>query len=119
LGDLGSIKTFSQHPKFGIYSHALSYDYPEWTIDNLLGRGVIVHEGLDHGNDPSCTDGDKTGASGKRIYQCVIGIMNTADQNEANNILPQIETSAFTFDNTWRNTPCANGSHKICNKKTK
>jgi len=113
LGDLGSIKTFSLQPNFGIYSYSISYDVPEWTIDHILGRGIIVHEGIDHGNEPTCTGSEKNGSSGKRIYQCVIGIMNTANQNEPNNTLPYIDTSHFTFHNTWHNTPC----HKKCPKK--
>jgi len=119
FGDLGSIKTFSRHPKFGIYFHSLSYDYPEWTIDNIIGRGVIVHEGIDHGNEPSCPGSDKNGSAGKRIYQCVIGIMNTADQNEENNLLPYIDTGYFTFNNTWKNTPCGNGSLNHCKEMKK
>jgi len=113
LGDLGSIKTYSSNTfgKFGIYYNTLSYSDPNWTIDNIIGRSVIVHETLDHGNEPTCLGSDKNGSAGKRIYQCVIGIINTANQSDPIFQLPSIDTSSFNFQNSWSNTPCSNGYH--------
>lgn len=42
---------------------------------------MIVHTLIDHGRDSAnCIASNTTGASGVRIYQCVVGIANDADQ---------------------------------------
>jgi len=109
LGDLGSIDRFSSStPVYGIYSNAIMNTDLYWTIDNILGRGIIVHELVDHGNEPTCSGASANGAAGKRVYQCVIGLANPADQGPEY-VLPVIDTSQFTFANTWTNIPCSGG----------
>jgi Cu-Zn family superoxide dismutase len=107
LGDLGNIKTFSSNPNFGIYDNNITSSSTYWKIDNIIGRAVIVHSTIDHGNEATCLGSSDNGAAGKRVYQCVIGIINPANQSEPLTHLPSINTSPFTFSNTWKNTPCS------------
>jgi len=108
LGDLGSIKTFSKNPgPFGIYEHTLRHRATEWKIDNIIGRAIIIHSDVDHGGDESVCSGSSTsGNSGKRVYQCVIGIVNPVSQKDSATKLPTICTTEFKFDNNWENIPC-------------
>jgi len=109
LGDLGSIKTFSTDttPPYGIYQNTFNYPVGQWTLDDIIGRGIIVHAELDHGNEISCVGSDKNGAAGARVFQCAVGILNTANQNDGDNVLPSISINGSIFDNTWVNVPCA------------
>jgi len=108
LGDLGSIKTFStgSTPPYGIYQNTFTYAVSQWSLDEIIGRGIIVHADLDHGNEPTCVGSDKNGASGLRVFQCAVGVINNADQLIVDNVLPSISTTSFFFDNTWTNIPC-------------
>jgi Cu-Zn family superoxide dismutase len=103
-GDMGSIKTFQDGD--GFYDNNFDYSDTWWTIDDLIGRAIIVHQGLDHGNEPTCTDANLNGAAGPRDYQCVIGVPNSADQTNTDNLLPTVDTTGLTFDNNWENVPC-------------
>jgi len=107
LGDLGSIKTFSKNPPFGIYDYTIRHRETEWKIENIIGRAIIIHSDRDHGGDETvCSGSSASGNSGKRVYQCVIGIVNPVSQKESIFKLPTICTTQFTFDNVWENISC-------------
>jgi len=111
VGDLGTIKTFVEQT--GFYSFAPEYlPVSSLTVDNIIGRAVIVHQTLDHGNDSTCgLEALTTGAAGLRIYYCVIGIPNTANQSIPTNFLPTPVIPPDTiFNNVWENVPCGESS---------
>jgi len=101
LGDLGSINTFVGI--YGLYQNKLYYTpVTSFTIDNIIGHSVIIHQNVDHGPDPTCAEGTTSGQAGNRIFQCVIGIVNMG----AGIILPTPNTTSVLFDNTWTTSPC-------------
>lgn len=109
LGDFGSIKTYDAATKNGYYNFAPNDYTPQSSLKmvNFIGRTVIVHADLDHGNEPTCDGGNTTGAAGARWFQCIIGIMNPIDVKQAGNNLEVVTPPAsLRFDNTWKNVPC-------------
>jgi len=108
LGDYGSVRAYSTDGN-GWYDYAPSYNpSAEMTLWNFIGRGIIIHAGLDHGADPSCAGSNATGAAGARDLYCVIGIPNTADPSIPENFLeiPAVPTN-IVLNNTWSEVPCA------------
>jgi len=67
-GDLGNVK--NQYNGSAVLSYCDTY-----VIDfsQLIGRGIILHSGFDHGNGATC---DQAGSSGSRYLTGVIGIAN-------------------------------------------
>jgi len=90
VGDLGNLQTYDS-AGYGWYQYETSYLLP---FPQILGRAVVVHSGLDHGQGYGCT-GD-AGAAGSRILFGVIGVTD-ADRT------PPIPVS---IDNNWKNVPC-------------
>jgi Cu-Zn family superoxide dismutase len=107
-GDLGTIQTFQNST--GYYKHSLTYPDSWWSVSNLIGLAVIVHEQIDHGNEPTCNGSAVNGAAGNRTYQCVIGIPNDADQSKTDLLLPSVDTTGLTFKNQWVKVPCVSAN---------
>jgi len=103
-GDLGTIQTFKGPD--GYYDNSFTYSASYWTIDDIIGRAIIVHDQTDHGDEPTCKGANLNGAAGNRDYQCVIGVPNDADQTNPDNTLPTVDTTGITFKNMWHNVPC-------------
>ena len=71
VGDLGNLHTDNKgESKYSFYDEIIKL---RGTKSNIIGRGLIIHEGQDdcgHGGNPESL---KTGNSGKRIACAVIG----------------------------------------------
>jgi len=106
-GDFGSIQDFDN--SFGYYDFAPT-DYTPGSslnLDNYIGRAVVIHSGIDHGNEPTCPDAANTGNSGVRNYICVIGIANNPNSTHADDSLPEPNLpNNFVQNSNWTNIPC-------------
>ena len=71
VGDLGNIQTNSRgEAKYTFYDNVIRL---RGTKANIIGRGLIIHEGEDDCGKGGNAESLKTGNSGKRIACAVIG----------------------------------------------
>lgn len=91
FGDLGMVQTFRDGFSW--------YEYPNdllTSLNDLIGRSVVLHLTKDHGNGVDC---DASGSSGSRVAFGVIGIPNTAS-------VPVEIPVDLEIDNNWESTDC-------------
>lgn len=71
VGDLGNIKTNGKGEcKYTLYDNVIKL---RGTKSNIIGRGLIIHEGIDDCGQGGNAESLKTGNAGKRIACAVIG----------------------------------------------
>ncbi len=71
VGDLGNIKTNGKGEcKYTFYDNVIKL---RGTKSNIIGRGLIIHEGIDDCGQGGNAESLKTGNAGKRIACAVIG----------------------------------------------
>jgi Cu-Zn family superoxide dismutase len=71
VGDLGNIQTNSRgEAKYTFYDNVIRL---RGSKSNIIGRGLIIHEGEDDCGKGGNAESLKTGNSGKRIACAVIG----------------------------------------------
>jgi len=89
-GDMGNLQDYSGN--LGWYSY-LNTRIP--SMSRIIGRGVVLHETLDHGNGIGCDP--NTGNAGARWATCVIGVASDGQ------IVPDVP---IQVSNDWEDEVC-------------
>eukprot|EP01087_Luapelamoeba_hula_P008072 TRINITY_DN2006_c1_g1_i5.p1 TRINITY_DN2006_c1_g1~~TRINITY_DN2006_c1_g1_i5.p1 ORF type:complete len:491 (+),score=32.99 TRINITY_DN2006_c1_g1_i5:33-1505(+) len=92
MGDLGSIQSYSAQTGAAWYQYTAT-NIPD--VTRLVGRSVVIHSLVDHGNGTGC---DQSGSSGARILACVIGVGDSS--------VTQVPSVPVTPNNNWQSQVC-------------
>lgn len=69
------------------------------TFDDMIGRAIVVHAGVDGGSGAFC---DQAGSSGARLFHCVVGLRHSNLQS-----FPDLPTTEFENAGAVTFTPTA------------